>query len=1052
VNGGERASTSQDAKAAARTMAALVSAHDWARTPLGPIENWPQSLRVAVGICLNSRFPMFVWWGPQLINIYNDAYIPVLGKRHPRALGRPARQNWEEIWPVVGPQADAVMQRGEATWNERVLLMMERHGFTEETYFTWSYSPIPDDRGGIGGLFCACTEDTPRVMAERERDRLAGQRQIALNAARMGWWHYDPETKISTWDRRFAEIFGIAGTQAPNEQILRRLHPDDLPVVWASVEAALDPVNPMPYSVAYRILRDNGAVRWVEAHGLADFVGEGAERRAVSFVGTVTDVTERKLTEEQPRTILESITDAFFALDRQWRFTYVNRQAQRVLERTPGELLGQSIWDVYPGLEESEFGAAYRRAGEERVAVSLTSFYSDHGRWYEVHAYPAPDGISVYFRDVSSRKLAEETLRASEARYRTLFESIDQGFCVVEVLFDDAGRPSDYRFLETNPAFERHTGLHGPGGRRARELVPDLEPHWVETYGRVAMTGKPERFVNGASGMGRRWFDVYAFRAGGADSRKVGILFSDITDRRQAEDAVRESTERLRLAVAIAQMGTFDIDLRSDAVTVNEPGREIYGWKPGEALTFAKVQTHFHPDDRKRVVRSVENALRPDGPGEFEVEQRIIRRDGAVRWIRVRGRAVFEEVGGARQAVRCAGAYLDITQQREAEQEREQLLLAERAARAEAERASEAKSEFLATLSHELRTPLTPVLLTVSLMESNPALPPGLREDVATIRRNVELESRLISDLLDLTRITKGKLQLDMGDVDLHLILRSAIDICQREASAKMVVDLRAPRHIVRGDSTRLQQIFWNLINNAQKFTGPEGTVTVRSLAAPDGRIRVEVSDTGAGIDPAVLPRLFNAFEQGEVRAAQQQAGLGLGLAISKKLTEAHGGTIAAASDGRGRGATFAVELPAPSVFVPETTPPRAPRGLARAAEPLNVLIVEDHEPTLRVMVRLLKHLGHSVTGVMTVAAATSAARQDGFDLIISDLGLPDGSGLDVMRQLRDRYTGRAIALTGYGMDADIAASREAGFAAHLTKPVDVQALESAIRRLKVRP
>ena len=1024
-------------------MAALVRAYDWSHTPLGPIEQWPQALRVAVGICLNSRFPMFVWWGPQLINIYNDAYVPILAKRHPHALGRPAQETWHEIWPVVGPQADAVMQRGEATWNERVLLVMERHGYTEETYFTWSYSPIPDDRGAIGGLFCACTEETQRVRAEER------------------------------------------------------------------------------------------------VHG-----------------------------------ILQSISDAFFAVDREWRFTYLNAQAQRVLDRT--DLLGKVLWDEYPGLRGSEFERVYRRAARERVALSLTSYYPDHDRWYEVHAYPAAgDGVSVYFRnvterkrdeaalreseerfraafdqsvvgivladlegrilrandafcqivgrpraevegvtsqgfthaddvgrnidivdrlrarqalssiyekrylrpdgtvvhaqinlaavrdaadnavgiiavvqDVTEQKRAEETLRQSEARYRTLFESIDQGFCVIEMMFDDAGRPVDYRFLEVNPAFERQTGLRDAAGKRMREFAPAHEQHWFDTYGRVATTGEPVRFVNFADAL-RRWYEVYAYRVGGADSRKVGVLFNDITERRQAEEAVRDSSERLRLAVAIAQMGTFDIDLATDAVTVNDAGREIYGWEPGEALTFAKVQTHFHPEDRDWVVRRVGDALRPDGPGEFEVEQRIIRRDGAVRWIRVRGRAVYEGDADSRRAVRCAGTYLDITRQREAEQERERLLQAERAARAEAERASEAKSEFLATLSHELRTPLTPVLLTVSLMESNPALPDDLRDDVATIRRNVELESRLISDLLDLTRITKGKLQLDTQDVDLHLILRSAIDICQREASAKMVVDLRAARHLVRGDSTRLQQIFWNLINNAQKFTGPEGTVTVRSSDAADGRIRVDVIDDGVGIDPAVLPRLFNAFEQGDVRADRKQAGLGLGLAISKRLTEAHGGTIAATSAGRGRGATFRVELPAVAKFVPEAAPPRTGPGLAPRAEPLNVLVVEDHEPTLRVMVRLLKQLGHNVSGASTVAAATAAARQDGFDIIISDLGLPDGSGLDVMRQLREQYAGRAIALTGYGMDSDIAASREAGFAEHLTKPVDVQALESAIRRLK---
>jgi signal transduction histidine kinase len=375
-----------------------------------------------------------------------------------------------------------------------------------------------------------------------------------------------------------------------------------------------------------------------------------------------------------------------------------------------------------------------------------------------------------------------------------------------------------------------------------------------------------------------------------------------------------------------------------------------------------------------------------------------------------------------------------------------------REAKDAAEAASRAKGEFLATLSHELRTPLTPVLLTVSLIESHPDLPDEVREDVATIRRNVELESQLISDLLDLTRIERGKLQLEFQCVDLHLILRSAIDICQREASAKLTADLGAARHTVQGDGTRLQQIFWNLINNAIKFTPQQGTITVRtSNAGDDGesRVRVEVIDTGAGIDPSMMPKLFSAFEQGEVRAARQQAGLGLGLAISKKLTEAHGGTIAVRSAGRGRGSTFIVELPvAVGQFVRVASPVERPAVLRAAPQPLNVLLVEDHEPTLRVLEKLLRQIGHRVTGTTTVTTALAAAAQEAFDLIISDLGLPDGSGLDVMRRLRRDFAGRAIALTGYGMDADVDASRAAGFALHLTKPVDRAQLESAIERV----
>jgi PAS domain S-box-containing protein len=518
----------------------------------------------------------------------------------------------------------------------------------------------------------------------------------------------------------------------------------------------------------------------------------------------------------------------------------------------------------------------------------------------------------------------------------------------------------------------------------------------------------------------------------------------DVTEQKRAEAALRESEGRFRqLADAMPQM-----------VWVTRPDgyHEYYNKRWYEFTGVPESSTDgdgwngvFHPEDQGRAWAAWRHSLTSGEP--YEIEYRLRHRSGEYRWTLGRALPIRDESGAV---TKWFGTCTDIDALKRLQRERETLLERERAARAEAERASEAKSEFLATLSHELRTPLTPVLLTVSLMESNPDLHPQLRDDVTTIRRNVELESQLISDLLDLTRITRGKLQLDEQDTDLHLIVRRAIDICQREASAKLTVDLRATRHTVRGDSTRLQQVFWNLINNAIKFTPEDATITVRSYDARDGRVAVEVRDTGAGIDPAVLPRIFDAFEQGEVRSARQQAGLGLGLAISKKLAEAHGGTIIAESAGRGRGATFTVELPLTDAPV-RAGLPYSPTPVPTASRPLNVLLVEDHEPTLRVMERLLRQIGHRVTGVTSVASATAAARHDGFDLIISDLGLPDGSGLDIIRELRDRYAGRSIALTGYGMESDIAASRAAGFTEHLTKPVDLAALDAAIRRVSSR-
>ncbi len=379
--------------------------------------------------------------------------------------------------------------------------------------------------------------------------------------------------------------------------------------------------------------------------------------------------------------------------------------------------------------------------------------------------------------------------------------------------------------------------------------------------------------------------------------------------------------------------------------------------------------------------------------------------------------------------------------------EREKTEESLRQSRVEAERASKAKDEFLAVLSHELRTPLTPVLLTVSLLESHADLPAEVKEDVAVIRRHVEMESRLIGDLLDLTRIEKGKLQIDFQQVDLHPLLRTAADICRQEDGPRLCIELAASRSHVSGDSARLQQVFWNLISNAQKFTPRDGMITVRSADAGNNRVRIEVSDTGVGIEPATIPRLFAAFEQADVRTNRQFGGLGLGLAIAKKLVAAHDGTITAHSDGVGKGATFVVELPAVAKLEPAAVA-LAVDAPPPVATPLHILLVEDHEPTLHVMAKLLGRLGHRVTAVSTFESAAAAARAGRFDVLISDLGLPDGSGLELMQQLGEQYAGRAIALTGYGMAEDVESSRDAGFAAHLTKPVDFRRLQAAIEEI----
>jgi signal transduction histidine kinase len=382
----------------------------------------------------------------------------------------------------------------------------------------------------------------------------------------------------------------------------------------------------------------------------------------------------------------------------------------------------------------------------------------------------------------------------------------------------------------------------------------------------------------------------------------------------------------------------------------------------------------------------------------------------------------------------------------------------------EAQAANQAKDRFLATLSHELRTPLTPVLAIVSGLRDERSLTDEVRNRLDMIRRNVELEARLIDDLLDLTRISRGKLELRRELVDVESLVEHALETCQGEGTdddrLRIEVHLAARDHLVLADASRLTQVFWNLLRNAFKFTPAGGAVRVLSWneAAPPvlsgvatGTVAVEISDTGMGIRPEVLPRIFDAFEQGDRRVTRQFGGLGLGLAITKAIVELHGGVLTAWSEGEGAGAAFTVHLPLAGVeclALPAVPAPVEAEGELRAAGPLRLLLVEDHRDTAEAMADLLRAQGHRVTVAGTVTEALGAAESaGGLDLLVSDLGLPDGSGLDLMRELAARRGLRGIALSGYGTEEDVRRSREAGFEEHLTKPVDFQTLKDAIRR-----
>ncbi|MGI8819411.1 MAG: ATP-binding protein [Chthoniobacterales bacterium] len=674
------------------------------------------------------------------------------------------------------------------------------------------------------------------------------------------------------------------------------------------------------------------------------------------------------------------------------------------------------------------------KGGSERMSVQAVDIFGPAGN---VTLLERPlHGVTL----ISTMKVA---LRARQRQYQvrelieqreTLLASISDAFSSIDY---------DWRYTYVNEKVAELAGLPKEKmlGRKVWEIFPDAVGTEFYTLAHEAMENR--RAVQGEffHAPWGRWLDTRIYPTKGG----IVIFRADITPRkeqelltRETESKLRESEDRLRLATEAAAIGTFDYFPQSGALEFSERAMELFGLPAKARPDYEAYLAAIHPDDRHIAHETVQRVLQPESGQRYDIEYRTIGiSDGQERWIAEKGRAVLDASG---HASRFIGTLLDITAQKNAEH-------ALRRAKQEAEEANRAKDRFLAMLSHELRTPLTPVLMTIAALRRQPDLAEELQSDLEVLQRNVELEALLIDDLLDLTRIAHGKLELHNDAVDVHSTLEHALAISAAELEQYVVTRrFEAREHHCWADAARLQQVFWNLIKNAVKFTRSGGLIEVRTRNNDAHQIVIEIADNGMGIQSQLLPRIFDAFEQGGRTMTSEYGGLGLGLAISKRVVDLHGGVISGASAGVGQGATFTVTLTAMQTSLLDsavTYVPSEPLGTAA-----RILLVEDHADTARVLRRILEHGGYQVAHASGVAAARELAGDERFDLVISDVGLPDGSGLDLMRSLRAQHGFAGIALSGFGTEDDLAASRAAGFADHLTKPVDWPQLRSAIERV----
>ncbi|MCC5652226.1 response regulator [Nostoc sp. XA013] len=674
-------------------------------------------------------------------------------------------------------------------------------------------------------------------------------------------------------------------------------------------------------------------------------------------------------------------------------------------------------------------------------------------RWHLTRALPMLNENSQIIRwygtctDISERKLAESALRRSEERYRMLFESIDEGFCVIEMFFDENDTPNDYRFLEINPSFEKQTGLKDAQGKRIRDLAPDLEKHWFEIYGKVAMTGEPVRFENRAVAL-QRWFDVYAFRIG-QPQRQVAILFKDISERKLGEAALRESEELKQQILDSSHDCIKVLTLDGRILYLNQGGLHLLEIDDPASFVNAEWISLWQGEDQENAKAAIATA-KTGNVGQFQGYCPTTK--GKPKWWDVIVTCVRNASGMIAQLLVVSR---DITKQKQVEAEREQLFLREQAAREQAQTANRIKDEFLAVLSHELRSPLNPILGWSKLLRNGTLNAAKTAIALETIERNAKLQAQLIEDLLDISRILSGKLNLAMAPVNLASTIEAAIETVRLAAEAKSIEIQRVfDPNIgqILGDSARLQQVFWNLLTNAVKFSSAGGRVEIR-LECKDLQAQITVSDTGKGINSDFLPYVFESFRQADATTTRKFGGLGLGLAIVRHLVELHGGTVQVDSPGEGQGAIFNVRFPLMKAQVSSQKVQEDSSFLNFNTSPLTgirLLIVDDDLDIRDFLGFVLEQAGAEVRIATSGIEALQAVEQSPPDILLSDIGMPEMDGYMLIRQIRampPEQGGRilALALSAYAGEANRQQALAAGFQQHVAKPIDPDALIAVI-------
>ena len=918
-------------------------------------------------------------------------------------------------------------------------------------------------------------------MAERKqvekalRDN-AWRLRYATESARLTFVEIDFVNGVARTPENFADVMGYG---PPTEQqasvgagaLLEHVVAVDRQRVSAALQEFFG--GQSVGKLDYRVLGDDQIERWIETRWSTKC---DADDRPLTSFATNIDITERKQaekamrhSEERLRALMTASSDVVYQMSPDWSQMRQLHGQGFVADTTavnPNWLQQYIHPDDQPHVL-AVINDAIRSKSLFELEHQVVAADGSLG-WIFSRAVPMLDAngeIVEWFgtaSDVTEQKRAAQALRESELRYRNLFNSIDEGFCVLDMIFDEHQKAVDWRFLDANPSFETLTGMRDVIGKRVLELIPNHEAYWFETYGKVVLTGEAVRFVNEAKGLDGRWFDLYAFPLGGPGSRKVAVLFTNITERKKAEEALRQSEERFRALFDRGPIAMYSCDRAGVIQAYNRGAVELWQREPKPGDTDAQFRGSFKtflPDGTllPSINTLMSRVLKGEAAGAHDLEVVVERPDGSHLTLVVNVVPLFDAQGKVNGSISC---FYDITERSLLEQQ----ALEQAQALADLDRR---KDEFLATLSHELRNPLAALSNAAHLLRLQKDQAPIQHQARAIIERQVGQLKNLVDDLLEVSRISTGRVQLRLEPVAVSGIVERAVETAQpliTQQRHQLSVAMPPEPIWLNADAARLEQVLVNLLTNAAKYTDDGGQIWLSveldlDLLRP--MVVISVRDSGVGIEPDLLPHIFNLFTQADRSLHRSQGGLGIGLSLVQRLVELHGGTVTASSV-PGQGSNFVLKLPLLVRSVTElagvasATPsaslgPSAPLAppVPPAGSGCRVLLVDDNVDAAQTLGVLLEMSGHAVQLACDGLSAIEAAIQYRPEVMLLDIGLPGLDGYQVTQRIRQQAELDGvvlIALTGYGRDTDRERSKQAGFDHHLVKPASIEQIEEILR------